>query len=339
MNEKILKALRGVNYPGYERDIVDFRIVSGAEMEGNRITVGIKNILKPEIRAALEKDIRETLLKTFPGKTVSVSFKESGAEEKKEKKLSNIKHVIAVGSGKGGVGKSTVAVNLARAMAGQGASVGLLDADIWGPSVHILTGKEKGEIFVNENKKMIPVESHGMHVMSIGFFIEENNPVIWRGPLVVGALRQLMDDVAWPDLDYLFIDMPPGTGDIQLSLAQDAKIDGIVIITTPQKVAYVDAIKGILMFRKMDMPVIGIVENMSYFQCPDTGKKYPIFGEGGGDHVSEKYGVPLLGRIPIEEIVVRSSDEGAPVVDRYPDSLSAKAYGEIASTITRYFNG
>ena len=349
MNKEILEVLKNVKYPGMSRDIVDFKMVQGAQMEDDSIKVFLKNIAKEEKFNEVKGEIEKLLGEKYSGKTISVELiKKDDAKSSpnpqanvgpKEKELKHIKHVIAVGSGKGGVGKSTVAVNLALATAKKGYKVGLMDADIWGPSVPTMMGTEDAKPFANDQKKILPIENHGIKMISIGYFLEKDTPVIWRGPLVVGALKQFMKDVEWPELDYLFIDMPPGTGDIQLTLAQEAKIDGIIIVTTPQKVSYTDAVKGIVMFQKLDIPIIGLVENMSYFKCPETEKKHFIFGEGGGGIVSKKHNVKLIGRIPIDPRVTQQGDEGIPVVDRYPDSDVSKSYFSMIEEISGYFNG
>ncbi len=345
MDEKLLKLLSEINYPDMERDIVDFKMVKVAEFTGNdEILVVLKNITNEEKFNILKKNIEKKLGDKYPGKKITVELVkkevknvEVGAQiGEKKKSLSHIKHVIAVGSGKGGVGKSTVAVNLAIAMSKKGYKVGLLDADIWGPSVPTMLGTEDSHPYVNEKKKVLPIENYGIFMMSIGYFIEKNLPLIWRGPLVTGALKQLMNDVEWPALDYLFIDMPPGTGDIQLTLSSDAKIDGVVIVSTPQKVAYIDAIKGIVMFQKLEIPIIGIVENMSYFQCPDTGKKHYIFGKGGGEYVSSNYNIDLISEVPIDPKVTIQGDEGVPIVEGLPDSPVTKAYMKACDKIVNF---
>jgi len=345
MDEKLLNLLSKIKYPGMERDIVDFKMVKIAEFTGNdEILIVLKNISNEEKFNQLKKEIEELLKKEYPGKRITVELVKKDVKNvkvgaqigEKKKSLSHIKHVIAVGSGKGGVGKSTVAVNLAIAMAKKGYKVGLLDADIWGPSVPTMLGTEDKRPYVNEKKKVLPIENYGIYMMSIGYFIEKNMPLIWRGPLVTGALKQLMNDVEWPELDYMFIDMPPGTGDIQLTLTQDAKVDGVVIVSTPQKVAYIDAIKGVVMFQKLNIPIIGIVENMSYFECPDTGKKHYIFGKGGGEYVSSNFNVNLIGQIPIDPKVTIQGDEGVPIVQALPDSPVTKAYMEACDKIVKF---
>jgi ATP-binding protein involved in chromosome partitioning len=347
--DKLLNVLKTIKYPEMDRDIVDFGMVKTADfILENEISVVLQNITNMKKYESIKKEILKKMSSKYPEKNISVELLKKDVNDvnlnknvnikSDEKLLGNIKHVIAVGSGKGGVGKSTVTVSLAIAMAKKGYKVGLLDADIWGPSVPTMMGTESEKPFANEKNKILPIENFGIQMMSIGYFLEENTPVIWRGPLVTGALKQFMTEVEWPELDYLFIDLPPGTGDVQLTLAQSAKIDGVIIVTTPQKIAYIDAIKGIVMFQKLNIPVIGLLENMSYFECPDTRKKHYIFGEGGGSMVSEKFNVPLLGKVPIDPKVTIQGDEGAPMIEVFPDSSVSKAYFESVEKIVSYFN-
>lgn len=241
------------------------------------------------------------------------------------------KHVIAVASGKGGVGKSTTAINLACAFKALGMSVGILDADIYGPSLPRLTGiKQKP---TTANNKLVPLEAFGLKVMSIGFLMEEDAPTIWRGPMVMSALEQMLKDVLWGDLDVLVIDMPPGTGDAQLTLSQRAKLAGAVIVSTPQDLALIDARKGLNMFHKVGVPVLGLIENMSYFVCPSCGDTSHIFGHGGAEAEASRLGLPFLGKIPLEMDIRVTADAGTPIVDSQPDSPHAKAYMDIAKSV------
>jgi ATP-binding protein involved in chromosome partitioning len=240
--------------------------------------------------------------------------------------------IIAVASGKGGVGKSTTALNLALGLRDLGLRVGLLDADIYGPSVPKLTGiKDKPQL--NDAKKMVPIERFGLAVMSIGFLVEEETPMIWRGPMVMSAITQMLRDVAWGTLDVIVVDMPPGTGDAQLTLAQQVPLRGAVIVSTPQDLALIDARRGLAMFSRVNVPVLGIVENMSYFQCPHCGTRSDIFGHGGARHEAERMGVPFLGEIPLHMDIRATSDAGTPLVQSEPDSQHAKIYRAIAAKI------
>jgi ATP-binding protein involved in chromosome partitioning len=249
-----------------------------------------------------------------------------------EQLIPGVKNVIAVASGKGGVGKSTVSTNLSIALAETGARVGLVDADVYGPNIPLMMGfKEKPDLYGNENNKILPLTRHGIKLMSIGFFIgDDDNAVIWRGPMVHGAINQFLRDVEWDELDYLVVDLPPGTGDAPLSLSQLVPIAGVVIVTTPQDVALQDVVKGVAMFEKLDVPIAGVIENMSYFICPQCGETTEIFGHGGGEHVSEKYGIPMLGRIPLDVRIRVGGDEGQPIVASEPDSPLANAFREAA---------
>lgn len=249
--------------------------------------------------------------------------------------IPGIKNVIAVASGKGGVGKSTSAVNLALALKEGGASVGILDADIYGPSLPRMMGvhgRPKGADD-EDAKKIEPMMAHGVKCMSMGFFMDEDHPMIWRGPMVAMAVEQLINDVDWGELDYLVVDLPPGTGDAQLTLTQKVPLTGAVIISTPQDVALADVKKGMNMFKKVDVPVLGIVENMSYYLCPDCGHRAHIFSHGGAKVQAEQFGIPFLGEVPLVEDIREDADAGKPIVVARPDSEQAKKYGEIAQNV------
>ncbi|WP_420598819.1 iron-sulfur cluster carrier protein ApbC [Neptuniibacter sp.] len=250
--------------------------------------------------------------------------------------MDGVKNIIAVASGKGGVGKSTTTVNLALAMASQGFRVGILDADIYGPSQGMMLGVAEGTRPqpINENL-MQPVEAYGLQSMSISYLIEDDTAMVWRGPMAAGALQQLIGQTQWQDLDYLFIDMPPGTGDIQLTLSQKVPVTGAVIVTTPQDIALLDAIKGIEMFRKVDIPVLGIVENMSTHICSNCGHVEPIFGEGGGAEIAEKYGAELLGKLPLALSIREQADSGKPTVVADPEGTHAALYKSISAKISQ----
>jgi ATP-binding protein involved in chromosome partitioning len=256
----------------------------------------------------------------------------------KQSDIPGIAAVIAVASGKGGVGKSTTALNLALGLRDLGLRVGLLDADIYGPSVPRLTGiREKPAL--NADKKMIPIQRFGLAIMSIGFLVEEETAMIWRGPMVMSAITQMLRDVAWGTLDILVVDMPPGTGDAQLTLAQNVPLKGAVIISTPQDLSLIDARRGLAMFKKVNVPVLGIVENMSYFQCPQCGTRSDIFGHGGARHEAERLGVPFLGEIPLHMSIRTSSDAGTPVVDSEPDGSHAAVYRAIGAKVRDQLQG
>lgn len=256
----------------------------------------------------------------------------------RQSEIPGVAAVIAVASGKGGVGKSTTALNLALGLRDLGLRVGLLDADIYGPSVPRLTGlREKPAL--NDARKMIPLRRYGLAIMSIGFLVEEETAMIWRGPMVMSAVTQMLRDVEWGELDVLVVDMPPGTGDAQLTLAQNVPLKGAVIISTPQDLSLIDARRGLAMFRKVNVPVLGIVENMSYFQCPHCGTKSDIFGHGGARHEAEKLGVPFLGEIPLHMAIRATSDAGNPVVDSEPGGPHAAIYRAIAGQVRDQLKG
>ncbi|MBV9980282.1 Mrp/NBP35 family ATP-binding protein [Bradyrhizobium sp.] len=256
----------------------------------------------------------------------------------RQAEIPGVAAVIAVASGKGGVGKSTTAVNLALGLSDLGLRVGLLDADIYGPSIPRLTGlHEKPEL--TEERKMIPLQRFGLSIMSIGFLVEEDTAMIWRGPMVMSAINQMLRDVAWGTLDVLVVDMPPGTGDAQLTLAQNVPLKGAVIISTPQDLSLIDARRGLAMFRKVNVPVLGIIENMSYFQCPHCGSRSDIFGHGGARHEAERLGVPFLGEIPLHMAIRETSDSGHPVVISDPRGTHAAAYRAIGSAIRDQLKG
>jgi ATP-binding protein involved in chromosome partitioning len=256
----------------------------------------------------------------------------------KQAELPGVSAVIAVASGKGGVGKSTTALNLALGLRDLGLRVGLLDADIYGPSVPRLTGiREKPQL--NADKKMIPIMRFGLAIMSIGFLVEEDTAMIWRGPMVMSAITQMLRDVAWGTLDVLVVDMPPGTGDAQLTLAQNVPLKGAVIISTPQDLSLIDARRGLAMFKKVNVPVLGIVENMSYFQCPHCGTRSDIFGHGGARHEAERLGVPFLGEIPLHMSIRTTSDSGTPVVASEPDGPHAAIYRAIGAKVRDQLQG
>jgi len=256
----------------------------------------------------------------------------------KQAEIPGVAAVIAVASGKGGVGKSTTALNLALGLRDLGLRVGLLDADIYGPSVPRLTGiNEKPQL--DDNRKMIPIHRFGLSIMSIGFLVEEDTAMIWRGPMVMSAITQMLRDVAWGTLDILVVDMPPGTGDAQLTLAQNVPLKGAVIISTPQDLSLIDARRGLAMFKKVNVPVLGIVENMSYFQCPECGTRSDIFGHGGARHEAERLGVPFLGEIPLHMSIRTTSDEGNPVVVSEPDGPYAAIYRAIGTRVRDQLQG
>ncbi len=253
------------------------------------------------------------------------------SNQPEENPLPGVKHIIAVSSGKGGVGKSTVTVNLAVALRQQGYAVGLMDADIYGPNIPMMIGVTKEP--VKEGEKILPAEGQGVKVISMGFFVPEDTPVVWRGPMVHSAIQQFFRDVVWGELDYLLIDLPPGTGDVPLTLSQLVPLTGAITVTTPQEVALQDVRKGMMMFKKVNVPLLGVIENMSYFVCGHCGERTEIFSTGGGERAAQKFEIPFLGRIPIDPSIREGGDKGTPIVSNNPSSPQAQAFLQIAQTL------
>jgi ATP-binding protein involved in chromosome partitioning len=309
-------------------DLVSSGAVRGIGLHGNRVSVDLRLAYPADlISEQMSADVRKLLEQhdDIESATVDISWRVFSHQVQKDlKPFSAIRNIIAVASGKGGVGKSTTAVNLALALRHAGARVGILDADIYGPSIPRMMGA-KGPPDT-DGKKITPIQAHGVQLMSIGFLVDEETPMIWRGPMVTSALEQLLGDTAWDNLDYLIIDLPPGTGDIQLTLAQKVPVSGAVIVTTPQDIALLDARKALLMFRKVDVGVLGVVENMSTHLCSQCGHTEAIFGSGGGEAMSEDYDIPLLGRLPLAMEIRAGLDVGKPLVATKPDSELAHSY-------------
>jgi len=337
-DKSVLEALKEVKYPGFSRDIVSFGIVESVKIEDTTIHVNL--VLRSQDKAIgeqIKNDINTYLGKKYPENKIDISLEMRPPQQKPSQQkapltyLPSVKYKVAVASGKGGVGKSTVAVNLAVALAKLGLRVGLLDADIYGPSIPLMLGVEERPYY--DGEKIHPLDAFGIKIMSLGFLIDNDDAVIWRGALVTRALQQLMQDVKWPDLDIILFDMPPGTGDAQLTLSQSVALDGAVIVSTPQDVALIDAVKGVKMFRKVNVPIVGIVENMSYFICPDCGKRTDIFSHGGVARECEKHDTILLGEIPINADIRAGGDEGKPIVETDPDGTQSKAFFDIANKI------
>ncbi len=330
-------ALKDFTDPYLGRDLVSAKAVKAIEVEDDG-RVKLEVVLGYPARGYAEelKQALAELIQAVPGvREVQVSVTsriETHAVQRGVKPLPGVKNIIAVASGKGGVGKSTTAVNLALALAAEGARVGVLDADIYGPSQPRMLGIQ-GRPESRDGKSMEPMVGHGVQAMSIGFLIDEETPMIWRGPMVTQALEQLLKDTNWRDLDYLVIDLPPGTGDVQLTLAQKIPVTGAVIVTTPQDIALLDARKGLKMFEKVNVPVLGIVENMSLHICSNCGHQEPIFGEGGGAKMAEDYGVELLGQLPLDIRIREEADSGRPTVVAEPDSAISRIYREIARKV------
>jgi len=331
--EQIEEAIKGYVEPHLQRDLVNAKSVKNIEIDGDKVKVtvelgfpakGIFDEIAQAVKSAVES------LDGVSSADVDVTSKVvAHSVQKALKPIDNVKNIIAVASGKGGVGKSTVAVNLALALSAEGARVGILDADIYGPSQPRMLGIS-GKPESNDGQTLEPMNSYHLQAMSIGFLIDEETPMIWRGPMVTQALEQLLNDTNWSDLDYLIIDLPPGTGDTQLTLAQKVPVSGAIVVTTPQEIALLDARKGFKMFEKVEVPVLGIVENMSTHICSNCGEVEAIFGEGGGQRMADEYGVDFLGGLPLDISIREGTDSGKPSVVADPESKIAKIYREIA---------
>jgi ATP-binding protein involved in chromosome partitioning len=335
----VREALKKVKFPGLSRDIVSFGFVKAVAIDGDAVRVEIVMTTgNAEAGARVEADARAAVEAVAGVGRVELSVEvvspQATAAPPKPKLLPGVKYKIAVASGKGGVGKSTVAANLALALKRLGHTVGLLDADIYGPSQQLMMGCTEPPR-VNQAEKILPVDGNGVAVMSLGFLMDPDTPVIWRGPMVMKALQQFLEDVEWGELDYLVVDLPPGTGDAQLTLTQQVPLDGAVIVTTPQDVALIDARKGLLMFRKVNVPLLGVIENMSAYVCPQCGHREAIFKAGGGRKTAEELGVPFLGDVPIDPAIVSGGDDGTPIVASHPDSAAAKAFVALAAEVVR----
>ena len=334
----VLDALRAVQDPDLHQDIVTLGFVKDLRICGDQVAFQIELTTPACPVKDLMKGQAERAVKALPG-VASVAIEMTARVTASRPVLGNkglipgVKNVVAVSSGKGGVGKSTVAVNLACALRQTGARVGILDADVYGPNVPLMLGVTGQPAVVD--KKIVPFERHGLQVMSMALLVAEDQPVIWRGPMLHSAVRQFLFDVAWHDLDYLVVDLPPGTGDAQLSLSQQAHLMGAVIVTTPQDVSVLDVKKAIRMFQSVNVPMLGIVENMAWFTPPGSTERYKIFGEGGGARIEREFGLPLLGQIPIEMAVREGGDKGRPVVHAHPESETAQALRSIAGKVAQ----
>lgn len=338
----VLEVLRPVQDPELRKSLVELNMIRNVSVDAGKVsfTLVLTTPACP-LRQFIVEECEQTLKKQFPEVTDVVV--EVTAETPHQKSLpdrtgiAGVKNIIAISSGKGGVGKSTVAVNVAVALAQAGAKVGLIDADIYGPNDPTMLGLADAGVMVRQGAKgeeLEPAFNYGVKLVSMGFLIDKDQPVIWRGPMLNGIIRQFLYQVQWGELDYLIVDMPPGTGDAQLTMAQAVPMAGVVIVTTPQTVALLDSRKGLKMFQQLGVSVLGIVENMSYFIPPDLpDRHYDIFGSGGGEKTAKELGVPLLGRIPLEIPLREGGDRGIPIVVGFPESASAKALVAIASQI------
>jgi ATP-binding protein involved in chromosome partitioning len=336
--EQVLAALEPVREPATGQGLIELKLVPDVEIVGNGNSVNLTIELLSPLNAnknAIDRDVRAALA-DLPGSpqpniTWKTRVRASGGGRSDAQPIKGVKNTIAVASGKGGVGKSTVAVNLAVSLAQAGAKVGLLDADVYGPSIPLMMGRSERPLM--RDNKIVPLEAHGVRIMSIGFILDPSKALIWRGPLVAQLINQFLNDVHWDELDYLVLDLPPGTGDVQLTLVQKIPIAGAVIVTTPQQVALADAVKGLKMFQEVKTPILGIVENMSVFVHPGTGERIHIFGEGGGQQTADEHGVELLGQIPIDPAIREGGDTGAPIAAIAPDSEVGQAFAHLAERV------
>ena len=339
--ESILDALKAVKYPGYSRDIISFGLVKDVSVANGTVSVAMQ-LTSPNVEAAFQlKAESEAVLKKLPGVNhVLVEVRQPAAGQgtptnpfASQNKVRGVKRIIAIASGKGGVGKSTCSVNLACALHHLGAKVGLLDCDIYGPSIPLMMGVHEKPT-VNEAERLVPPMAHGVKVMSIGLLVTDDQAVIWRGPMITKTIQQFLLAVEWGDLDFLLVDLPPGTGDAQLSLCQTVPLDGGVIISTPQEASLGVVRKGISMFNKVNVPILGIVENMSYFTTPN-GERVEIFGHGGGKDEAARQKVPFLGEIPLFTEIREGGDRGMPIVVSTPNHAAGKVFIQIAETVRK----
>jgi ATP-binding protein involved in chromosome partitioning len=345
----VRQALTSVKYPGFSRDILSFGLVKDIRIEGADVVVQMA-LTTADARVPQQiKEESERALAALPGigkATVKIDIQApaqtpgqgSTQAALAQTQIEGVKHVIAVASGKGGVGKSTTAANLAAALHEQGAEVGLCDCDLYGPSIALMFGTSERPYATEENR-IIPIERYGLKLMSMGFLLDDSSPAILRGPMVTKYTQQFLRQVDWGDLDYLILDLPPGTGDIQLTIVQTVALAGAVVVTTPQEVALIDARKAAAMFQKVNVPVLGLIENMSYFQCPSDGQRYDIFGSGGGAREAERLQVPLLGQVPIDIPTREAGDRGCPVVLAESKSATASVFLEIAKRLRQTVGG
>ena len=348
--KQVIDVLKTVKFPGLSRDIVSFGFVKDLTIGGGNVSFRLEIATEsPRVAEEIQRDATERL-RALPGVqavTISLDVRHPGMAGPPGSRpapvpggeiLKDVKYKVAIASGKGGVGKSTVTANLALALTRLGYSVGLMDSDIYGPSQQMMMGAT-GKPYVNEEDKIVPIERHGVKVISLGFLMDVDQPVIWRGPMVMKAVEQFLQDVAWGKLDYLLIDLPPGTGDAQLTLTQKIQLSGAIIVTTPQEVSLIDARKGLAMFQKVNVPLLGIIENMSYYECPSCHHREEIFKHGGGKRTAEMLGVPFLGEIPIDPAIVAGGDAGTPIVAAEPRSEATAAYMALADAVATTLGG
>jgi ATP-binding protein involved in chromosome partitioning len=329
----VLDALRAVKDPDLHRDIVSLGFVKDLRLEGGRVSFTIelttpacpvKDMMRDQAHAAVSQLAGVTDVEV----TMTAAVRSAANVASQQAPIPGIKNIVAVGAGKGGVGKTTLAVNLAAALARLGSRVGIIDGDIYGPNIPIMLGVQAQ--LMAEGDKIVPAEQYGLKVVSMGFLTNDESPVIWRGPMLHSVIKQFFHEVLWGELDYLVIDMPPGTGDVALSLSQTVPVAGSIVVTTPQEVSLADSRRAVRMYQKLNIPVLGLVENMSYFACPNCQHESDIFGRGGGERTAQAMEIPFLGRIPIYEPIRRGGDEGHPLVMVEPESPAARAFQQVA---------
>ena len=332
--DAVLNALRIVNDPDLHRDIVSLGFIKDLSLKDGHVSFAIELTtpacpVKDQMREQAMAAVRAVPGVTSVDVRMTANVRSVSAPETGRPPLPGVKNVIAVGAGKGGVGKTTVAVNLAMALARCGGRVGILDGDIYGPNVPIMLGLSSTQL-TTDGKQIVPAEKHGVQVVSMGFLTQDDAPVIWRGPMLHGAIQQFFREVAWKDLDYLIVDMPPGTGDVALSLSQTVPVVGSIVVTTPQKVSLADTLRAVRMYQKLNIPPIGLVENMSYYACPNCHHEADIFGHGGGETLAGQLNIPFLGRLPVYQPIREGSDSGVPIVVSEPGSSAGRAFMLVA---------
>ncbi len=332
--DAVLNALRIVNDPDLHRDIVSLGFIKDLSLKDGHVSFAIELTtpacpVKDQLREQAMAAVRAVPGVTSVDVRMTANVRSVSAPETGRPPLPGVKNVIAVGAGKGGVGKTTVAVNLAMALARCGGRVGILDGDIYGPNVPIMLGLSSTQL-TTDGKQIVPAEKHGVQVVSMGFLTSDDSPVIWRGPMLHGAIQQFFREVAWKDLDYLIVDMPPGTGDVALSLSQTVPVVGSIVVTTPQKVSLADTLRAVRMYQKLNIPPIGLVENMSYYACPNCHHEADIFGHGGGETLAGQLNIPFLGRLPVYQPIREGSDSGVPIVVSEPGSSAGRAFMLVA---------
>ena len=329
----VLDALRAVKDPDLHKDIVTLGFVKDLKIDGGRVAFSIQLTtpacpVKDLMKAQAEEAVRPLAGVEDVAVEMTAKVRAAGNPEAGRAPLPGVKNIIAVGAGKGGVGKTTVAVNLAIALARYGGKVGLIDGDIYGPNIPIMLGVQTQ--LSTDGEKIVPAEKHGIQTVSMGFLTNDDAPVIWRGPMLHGVIQQFFRDVRWNELDYLVIDMPPGTGDVALSLSQTVPVSGAIVVTTPQTVSIADTRRAVRMYQKLNIPTLGLIENMSHFVCPGCGHESDIFGKGGGEQLATQLDVPFLGRVPLYEPIRAGGDAGVPIVIGDPDSIPARAFMQAA---------